>query len=274
MLQASLAGTLRRAAGTAHARASLALVGVLAAAAWLSLAAWSLSPWQRWLDHGAWGDLAWLVALCRAVPAGERWLPPLAYGAAWLLMIAAMMLPTTLPLLSLFRRIVGGRPEAGLLVGLLAAGYTAAWLGFGLVAYALDVAVRQAAFASGWLAIHGWIIGSVVVAGAGAFQFSALKYRCLERCRTPFGFINAHWQGRRPRAEAFRLGVFHGLFCVGCCWALMLVTFVVGMGSLGWMLALAAVMAAEKNAPWGARVRTPLGIALIGWGLGIAVANV
>ena len=274
MSQASLAGTLRRAAGTAHARASLALVGVLAAAAWLSLAAWSLSPWQRWLDHGAWRDLAWLVTLCRAVPAGERWLPALAYGAAWLLMIAAMMLPTTMPLLSLFRRIVGGRPDAGLLVGLLAAGYTAAWLGFGLVAYALDAGVRLAAFASGWLAIHGWIIGSVVIAGAGAFQFSALKYRCLERCRTPFGFINAHWQGRRPRAEAFRLGVFHGLFCVGCCWALMLVTFVVGMGSLGWMLALAAVMAAEKNAPWGARVRTPLGIALIGWGLGIAVANV
>jgi predicted metal-binding membrane protein len=273
MPQASLAGSLRRAAGTAHARASLALVGALVVAAWLTLAAWSVSPWQRWLDHGAWGDLAWLVVLCRAVPAGERWLPPLAYGVGWLLMIAAMMLPTTLPLLRLFRRIIAGRPEPGTLVALLVAGYVCAWLGFGLVAYALDLGVRQAALASGWLVGHAWIVGSVVIAGAGAFQFSALKYRCLERCRTPFGFLNAHWQGRRPRTEAFGLGLAHGLFCVGCCWALMLVTFVVGMGSLGWMLALAAVMAAEKNAPWGAHLRTPLGIALLAWGAGIAVAN-
>jgi len=65
----------------------------------------------------------------------------------------------------------------------------------------------------------------------------------------------------------------HGLFCVGCCWALMLVTFVVGMGSIGWMLILAAAMAAEKNLPWGARLRTPLGVALLAWGTGIAVVN-
>jgi predicted metal-binding membrane protein len=270
---ASLAGAPRPAAGRSHARVSLALIAVLVACAWLALAAWSASPWQRWLDHGAWGDLAWLAALCRAVPAGDRWLPPLAYGLAWMLMIAAMMLPTTLPLLTLFRRIVGGRRDAGALVALLTVGYVAAWLGFGVVAYALDAAVRQAAAVSGWLVAHGWIVGSVVIAGAGAFQFSALKYRCLERCRTPFGFVNAHWQGRRPRAESLRLGLAHGLFCVGCCWALMLVTFVVGMGSLGWMLALAAAMAAEKNAPWGARLRTPLGVALIAWGVGIAIAN-
>jgi predicted metal-binding membrane protein len=142
-----------------------------------------------------------------------------------------------------------------------------------LVAYAIDAVVRGAAASSGWLVVHGWVVGSVVIAGAGAFQFSALKYRCLERCRTPFGFINAHWQGRRPRAESFRLGAHHGLFCVGCCWALMLVTFVVGMGSVGWMLVLAAAMAAEKNLAWGARLRTPLGVALVGWGAAIAVAN-
>jgi predicted metal-binding membrane protein len=133
--------------------------------------------------------------------------------------------------------------------------------------------VRAAAANVGWLTVHGWVVGSVVVAGAGVFQFSALKYRCLERCRTPFGFVNAHWQGRRPYTESLRLGAAHGLFCVGCCWALMLVTFVVGMGNVGWMLALAAAMAAEKNLPIGARLRTPLGVGLIAWGIGIAVAN-
>jgi predicted metal-binding membrane protein len=241
--------------------------------AWLALAVWSASPWQRWLAHGAWSDLAWLAALCRSVPAGETVLPAASYALAWILMIAAMMLPTTLPLLALFRRIVGSRADAGALLTAVVGGYALAWLAFGLVAYAIDGVVREAAASSGWLVVHGWVLGSVVIAGAGAFQFSALKYRCLERCRTPFGFVNAHWQGRRPLAESFRLGAHHGLFCVGCCWALMLVTFVVGMGSVGWMLVLAAAMAAEKNLAWGARLRTPLGVALLGWGAAIAVAN-
>jgi predicted metal-binding membrane protein len=267
------AGPLRSAAGTTHARLSLGLVVALIALAWVALAGWSASPWRRWLDHGSWADVAWLAALCRAVPAGEQLVPALAYALAWMLMIAAMMLPTALPLLAIVRRIVDGRRDAGALVAAVAAGYAFAWLAFGVIAYGIDIALREAAATSGWLIAHGWVVGSVVVAGAGAFQFSALKYRCLERCRSPYGFVNSHWRGRRPLAESLRLGLDHGLFCVGCCWALMLVTFVVGMGSLGWMLALAAAMAAEKNLPWGRRLRRPLGVALLAWGVGIAVAN-
>jgi predicted metal-binding membrane protein len=270
----SAASRLRRAAAEPNARLSLALIGVLIALAWLMLAGWSASPWRRWLDHGGWDDLSALAALCRAIPGGERAAPALAYALAWLLMIAAMMLPTTLPLLALFRRVVAGRPDAGRLLGAVAGGYSLAWLAFGVVAYVVDAAVREAAARSGFLVVHGWVVGAVVIAGAGAFQFSALKYRCLERCRTPFGFINSRWQGRRPLAESLRLGIDHGLFCVGCCWALMLVTFVVGMGNIGWMLVLAAAMAAEKNLRWGARLRTPLGLALLAWGAGIAVAHV
>lgn len=266
-------GSLGPPARPVHARVALALIVVLITLAWLALAGWSASPWRRWLDHGAWADLAWLAAICRAVPAGERLVPVLAYAAAWNLMIAAMMLPTTLPLLTIFRRLIDARPDAGMLTAAVLAGYSLAWLAFGVVAYGIDSAVREAAATSGWLVAHGWVVGSVVIAGAGAFQFSDLKYRCLERCRTPFGFVNARWHGRRPLAESFRLGVDHGLFCVGCCWALMLVTFVVGMGNIGWMLVLAAAMAAEKNLPWGARVRTPLGVALVAWAGVIAVAN-
>lgn len=268
-----LAGSLRRATATPQARVSLALIGALAACAWLALAGWSASPWGRLLDHGGWGDLGVLAALCRAVPAGERLVPALAYALGWMLMIAAMMLPTTLPLIALFRRIVGSRRDAGTLLTMVASGYSLAWLAFGLVAYGVDMAVRGAASISGWFVIHGWVVGSVIIAGAGAFQFSALKYRCLDRCRTPFGFVNTHWRGRRPLVESLRLGFDHGLFCIGCCWAMMLLTFVVGMGNIGWMLALAAAMAAEKNAPYGARLRTPLGVALIAWGVGIAVVN-
>jgi predicted metal-binding membrane protein len=269
----AVADSARRSPAIAHASIALSLVVALCVLAWLALAVWSASPWRRLLDHGGWSDLAWLAALCRAVPAGEVMVPALAYAFAWLLMIAAMMLPTTLPLLALFRRIVASRSDAGALVGCVVIGYAVAWLGFGVAAYGIDAAVRAAVAQSGWLVAHGWVVGSVVIAGAGAFQFSALKYRCLERCRTPFGFVNAHWRGRHPHRESFALGLVHGLFCVGCCWALMLVTFVVGMGSIGWMLILAAAMAAEKNLPWGARLRTPLGVALLAWGTGIAVVN-
>jgi len=78
--------------------------------------------------------------------------------------------------------------------------------------------------------------------------------------------VTSRWSGRAPAREALRIGIDHGLFCVGCCWALMLVMFVVGVGNVGWMLALAVVMAAEKNLPWGKRLRTPLGAGLIAWG--------
>jgi len=148
-----------------------------------------------------------------------------------------------------------------------------AWAGFGLVAFAADRGVHAAAARSSWLTGHGWAIGALVLAGAGAFQFSSLKYRCLERCRTPFGFVNSRWRGLAPGREALRIGFDHGLFCVGCCWALMLVMFVVGMGSLGWMLLLGAIMAAEKNLPAGRRLAAPLGVGLLAWAGLTVVAN-
>jgi predicted metal-binding membrane protein len=80
-----------------------------------------------------------------------------------------------------------------------------------------------------------------------------------------------HWRGKRERVQAFRMGWRHGVFCVGCCWALMLLMFVVGTGNVGWMLLLGAVMAAEKNFPWGHRLRAPLGLVLVAGAVGIAV---
>jgi predicted metal-binding membrane protein len=117
------------------------------------------------------------------------------------------------------------------------------------------------------------MVGAAVLAAAGLFQWSALKYRCLDQCRTPFVFVGARWHGTSPASDAFRIGLDHGIFCVGCCWALMLLMFVVGTGNVGWMLALAAVMAAEKNFPGGRRLRTPLGLGLIGWAGVIVIAN-
>ena len=266
----SSAGGGARAQGLPWHALRLGLIALLSAAAWAVLALWSASPYARYLDHGGWGDSGLLAELCRGLP-GAPAIPVLLYTLAWLLMIAAMMLPTTLPLLGIFSRMTASRPDAGLLLTSVVLGYAVAWLGFGLLAHGLDSGLHAAAARADWLVAHGGLVGALVLVAAGAFQFSALKYRCLERCRTPFAFVNARWHGHRPSREAFRIGLDHGLFCVGCCWALMLVMFVVGMGNLGWMFIVAGAMAAEKNLPWGRRLRTPLGLGLIVWGAVLAL---
>lgn len=165
------------------------------------------------------------------------------------------------------------RADRRRLVALVVAGYLLVWAGFGAAAHILDAGLHAAVRQSGWLALNGWIAGAGVLALAGLFQFSRFKYRCLARCRTPASFVVRHWRGPRPRRDALLLGLDHGLFCVGCCWVLMLLMFVVGAGSLGWMLALGAVMALEKNTRWGARLRRPLGAALLAGAAVIAGIN-
>jgi predicted metal-binding membrane protein len=110
-----------------------------------------------------------------------------------------------------------------------------------------------------------------VFALAGLFQFSSLKYRCLDKCRSPLSFVLEHWRGHNHAYYAARLGLRHGAYCVGCCWALMLLMFALGTGSLGWMLLLGGIMAVEKNMPWGRHLSAPLGTALVGVALWIVV---
>ncbi|MEO8508533.1 MAG: DUF2182 domain-containing protein [Betaproteobacteria bacterium] len=250
------------------------LLLAVSALAWGALWWWSASPYGRYAGHGGWLEMAALADLCRAVPAGTTVVPALLHALAWVLMITAMMLPTTFPVVTLFRRIVADRADAGRLVALLILGFFAAWFAFGLLAHAADALVQWGAVQVPALATHGWVLSAVVLASAGWFQFSALKYRCLDACHTPFAFVASRWHGRSPGREAWRLGLDHGVFCVGCCAPLMLVMFVVGTGSLGWMLALAAVMAAEKNLRGGRRLRTPLGAGLVAWAAAIVATHV
>ena len=241
----------------------LPVIGGLVALAWFTLAVWAQSPYGRYLDHGEWLQLGFAGAICRALPAGSVVLPALLYVSGWVLMTVAMMLPTTLPLLAIFARITAGRSDRGLLLASLIVGYLSVWTAFGLLAHAADMALHAMVGNIAVLSSNGWIVGMVVLAMAGLFQFSGLKYRCLDKCRTPFSFVNEHWRGRAERRQSFLLGVHHGLFCVGCCWAIMLLMFVVGTGSVGWMLAIGAVMAVEKNVAWGRRLSAPLGAVLL-----------
>jgi predicted metal-binding membrane protein len=239
------------------------------ALAWLALAVWSGSPHARYLEHD-WTSLGVAASLCAALPAGEMLVPASLYVAGWVLMTAAMMLPTTLPLVLVFRRLAGRRPGGPVLVALLLAGYMGAWLAFGVAAHLLGLALLELVRRSAWLTFNGWAIGVPVLLLAGLFQFSSLKYRCLDGCRSPLAFIATWWRGRSPRLESVRLGLAHGAYCVGCCWPLMLLMFVVGTGSVAWMLALGALMALEKNSPWGRHLAAPLGLALIAAAAGVA----
>ena len=239
---------------------TVALLG-LVALAWLALWGWGRSPYGRYLSHQHLDEVL-----------GGQWALLLVFVAGWTLMTAAMMLPTSLPLVALFHALTRQRANRPQLVGLLLAGYLAVWTLFGLLAHLGDLLVHQVVERSAWLGDRSWLIGAATLLAAGAYQFTPLKYHCLEQCRSPLSFITGHWRGQRERRQALVLGLHHGLYCLGCCWSLMLLMFAVGVGNLGWMLVLGAVMAAEKNLPWGRHLSAPLGVALLAAGLLVALA--
>ena len=224
------------------------LLGALAVAAWLALWLWEGSPYGHYLHHDGSGPLPVGAAL---------------FAAGWLLMIVAMMLPSSVPLVVTFAALVGRRRRPGQLVALLLVGYLMVWGAFGATAWVADRGIHAAVDALPWLAEHPQIINATTLAAAGLWQFSPLRDRCLDECRSPLGFVLNRWRGTSERSEALAMGVAHGAFCVGCCWSLMLVMFGVGLGSLSAMLALGAVTAIEKNLPSGRRLSRPLGLALI-----------
>jgi predicted metal-binding membrane protein len=226
-----------------------AALGGLVAAAWLTLALWEGSPYGAYLHHaGGVGPLPLEAAL---------------FAAGWVLMIVAMMLPSSVPLVVTFAALVRRRRHPGRLVGLLLVGYLLVWGAFGLVAWIADRGVHAAVDAVPWLAEHPQVIIATTLAAAGLWQFSPLRDRCLDECRSPLGFIVNRWRGVAERSEALRMGVAHGAFCVGCCWSLMLMMFGVGLASASAMLLLGALTAIEKNLPWGRRLTRPLGVLLI-----------
>jgi predicted metal-binding membrane protein len=204
----------------------------------------------------------------------DHWSFAVVFVCGWTVMTIAMMLPTSIPLIVLFQRMVRGRKTAAWLISLLICGYLAVWTLSGtllqLVNWTLQAGIARVA----WPAAAPAIGGAALLAIAGLYQFSSLKYACLDKCRSPLSFLNSRWRGGKESARAFRIGVEHGLFCVGCCWSLMLLMFVVGTASLGWMLLLGIVMAMEKNLPWGRRLSAPLGVLLIACSIAVAVAAV
>jgi predicted metal-binding membrane protein len=179
----------------------------------------------------------------------------------WQVMIAAMMLPSSLPLIALFAAVSADGPRPRTAMAALLGGYALVWTGFGALAFLGDTAVHRTVMGSPWLMGHSWLIAGGVLAVAGVFQFTPLKDRCLRQCRHPGAYLLARY--RRGNRSAFALGRGHGWFCMGCCWALMLVMFVAGVASLLWMAALTALMVYEKTGPGGRRLVPVAGLFLL-----------
>jgi predicted metal-binding membrane protein len=232
-------------------------VGTLVLLAWAALAAWGASPFAGLLDHRGIGEGTLPVSRAAVFVAG------------WTLMVIAMMLPGSLPLINLFSRMVAGRSGRAGLVARLILGYLAVWAIFGAAAFRGDAYLHAAAAQLPAVASAAQWIGVVVLLLAGVYQVTPLKDMCLTKCRSPYSFVAENWRGKNPAAEALRLGARHGLFCVGCCWTLMLLMFAIGGVNLGWMLALGALMAAERSFRWGRRLTVPVGLALILAALGL-----
>lgn len=187
----------------------------------------------------------------------------------WLVMATAMMLPPLLPwVLTLARLTDGGGAPGVVSVPLFVGGYLLVWTGYSAVAAGAQVALHRAALVSHAGLVFG-PLAAVMLVAAGAYQFSRLKCGTLAHCRNPLSFLLTRWND--GPASAAVLGFRHGLSCLGCCWALMALSFVLGVMNVVWMAALTLLVCVEKLAPQGQLWSRAFGMALIAWGLGVLI---
>lgn len=230
------------------------------------------TAWGVWSMSGGMtmpGD--WTMSMMWMRMPGQGWLSTGAvFAVMWLLMMIAMMLPSALPTLLVYRktRRFRAEPHVGLATWCLAAGYFAVWLLFGVMAYVAGVGIARIAMGSAAVSRTIPLACSAALVVAGAYQLTPWKSACLRHCRDPFHLIARHlgggWRG------GLQLGVHHGAFCAGCCWGLMLIQLALGTMNLWAMVAVAAVISAEKLLPQGRRIAKIVGVVAIGAGAGMA----
>lgn len=185
----------------------------------------------------------------------------------WSVMMVGMMTPSAAPVFLLFRNMKESRrdSDAPMTVTLFGLGYLIVWVGFSAAATIAQWGLHQGTWLSSSMAVTSSRIAGVILITAGAYQLSPAKSACLRQCRSPLGFLLSNW--RDGRNGALAMGVRHGVYCVGCCWALMLILFVVGVMNLVWVAALTVFILIEKFSGTGARVARLGGVIMIGFGV-------
>jgi predicted metal-binding membrane protein len=241
-------------AGATTSRLGLRAAGVLS----LSVLAWAALAWLV-IDMGH--PLAQLT-----MPASSHWSMAQAFAVwvMWAVMMAAMMLPSALPMILAFMKL--GTDAAGVArARSFVAAYLLVWCAFSVAASVAQWGLQAAGWVDPMIVSRSAGLTAVLLLIAGLYQFSPLKRICLASCRTPMAFLLGEW--RAGVSGAFVMGLRHGLFCLGCCWALMVLLFVGGAMNLAWVAALSITVAVEKLAPHGERLAKLLGAALIATGL-------
>jgi predicted metal-binding membrane protein len=244
----------------------------------------------------AWADLVWLagdmamggmdMSGFRMIPAGrglmmpasEPW-QPIEFGyvfAMWIVMMIGMMTPSVAPMILIYARVgrqaaMEGKPFAA--SGWFAAGYLLAWTAFSLVATLAQWALERAALLTPMMESASNILGAIVLILAGLYQWTPLKEACLSYCRSPLLFIQQQGGFRREPAGALALGFRHGIYCIGCCWALMALLFVGGVMNLLWIAALAILVLIEKAVPFGWVIARLAGLAFVAGGVWLLIQH-
>jgi predicted metal-binding membrane protein len=193
----------------------------------------------------------------------------------WWVMMVAMMLPSAAPMILLFAAVnrkqrVEGNPHVP--TGLFMLSYIVAWGGFSLAATGLQWGLSRTELLSPGMAAMSALLGGLLLLAAGLYQFMPVKHSCLRHCRSPLQFVTRHW--RPGAAGAWRMGLAHDAYCVGCCWFLMLLLFVGGIMNLYWIAGLALFVLFEKLVPAGHWLSYAIGVALSAWGAWLIAASV
>lgn len=222
----------------------MAALFILAGVGW-----WWTIDRMRGMDNGPWtglGTLGWFLGI-------------------WVVMMAAMMLPSVAPTMALYSRMTRGRvPLAPVMFG---AGYLVTWAAAGLAAFALATIANWTEWhALAWDHAGRWVAAATLLVAAG-YELTPLKDMCLGKCRSPLGFLLGSW--REGWSGALRMGIKNGAWCVGCCWALMASLFALGIMSITWMAMIGALIAIEKTLRW--RRLATYGVAAVLLVLGLAL---
>jgi predicted metal-binding membrane protein len=237
----------------------------------------------------AWAYVLWLTADMnmggenmggfRMVPAGMGIMVPAASAwsavefafvfVMWAVMMVGMMAPSAAPMILMYARVsrqgrVAGKPLAA--TGWFAAGYFLAWAGFSLAATLVQWVLERKALLNARMASANLLLAAAVLIAAGLYQWTPIKSACLAHCQSPLGFLMSHGGFRSNVRGCLRLGFLHGTYCVGCCWILMALLFVVGVMNVLWITILALLVLLEKLTPWGRWVGRVAGAACIAAG--------
>ena len=228
---------------------------ILASLLALAAAAWALLAWQSAMaDDDAMGLTMGLGA-------------PL-FMAIWVAMMAAMMFPTAAPMILMFARVHASKRQRGqpfVPTWVFISAYLTVWTLFGGLAYTVAVGAEKLADQSMWIMDNAARIGGVLLIAAGVYQLSPLKYVCLNKCRSPFSFILNSW--RDGYGGSFRMGLEHGVYCLGCCWLLFAILFPLGMMNIAVLALITLLIFAEKSTPFGRHVAALAAVALIAYGI-------